>query len=83
VWEESEKEAKRFSIQCFVDSAKQSVINDKTNANGDFKVVLRNQKYWVYANSTRQVSDESEEYHWLFEYMPDGKNLFLSNDNMK
>lgn len=75
--------AEIFSIQCFVDSVKQEVINDKTNADGKFKIELKNQKYWVFANSNRQVSNDSEEYHWLFLYTPDGKNLLLSNDNMK
>jgi hypothetical protein len=78
----TDKRAERYSIQYFVDSVKQEVINDKSNSDGKFKIKLNNQKYWVFANATRQAT-ESEEYHWLFEYTPDGKPLFLSNDNMK
>jgi hypothetical protein len=59
------------------------VVSDKTDADGRFKVILKNIKYRVFANATRKVSDSDEEYHWLFEYTPDGKPLYLSNDNMK
>ena len=79
----TDKRAESYSIQCFVDSARQNIISDKTNSDGKFSVKLKNQKYWVCANSTRKVSDDSEEYYWAFEYIPDGKPLFLSNDNLK
>jgi hypothetical protein len=72
--------AKRVVIELLIKSNK--VIWDKTNSDGKFKVTLQNKKYWVYANSTRKVSDSDEEYHWLFVYTPDGKPLYLSNDNM-
>jgi hypothetical protein len=59
------------------------VITDKTNSDGKFSVRLKKkQQYVVYANANRAVMDGTEEYHWSFKYIPDGKPLFLSNDNM-
>ncbi len=66
----------------YADSLKTQVISDKTNSEGKFKVELKNEKYWVFAISTRKVADSEEEYRWMFEYTPDEKPLFLSNDNV-
>ena len=66
----------------YVDSLKARIISDKTNSEGRFRVELKNAKYWVFALSTRKVSDSDEKYLWLFEYTPDEKPLYLSNDNM-
>ena len=75
--------ARRYFVQRFVDNLKEEIISDKTNSDAKFKVILKSEKYWVFANAERQISDEREEYYWLFEYAPDGKSLYLSNDNMK
>lgn len=65
-------------------SNKEPVIFEKSNSDGTFKIQLKkNMVYWVFANANRNIGDNVEEYHWLFKYTPDGKSLFLSNDNME
>ena len=78
----TDKRATQFAINKYLDSAKSQVISDKSNSDGKFKVELKNNKYLVYANSTRKIADSEEEYHWLFEYTPNDKPLYLSNDNL-
>lgn len=78
----TDKRAERYSIQYFIDSVRQDVISVISDSDGKFKIELKNTKYWVFANATRQAT-ASEEYHWLFEYIPDEDTLLLSNENLK
>ncbi len=79
----TDKRATQFVIEKYLDSVKNEVIYDKTNSDGKYGVELNtNTTYWVYANSNRNTIDNGGKYLWLFEYIPDVKPLYLSNDNM-
>jgi len=69
-------------VRQFIDGLKDKIVHDKTDADGKFMVELSKKIYHVYASATRQVAEKKESYYWNFEYTPDGKKLFLSNDNL-
>lgn len=72
----------RALYACINASIDDRTISVKTNSDGRYSVKLKKQKYYVFAQSSRSVGDSGEQYTWLFEYTPDGKPLFLSNDNL-
>ncbi len=74
--------AEAVAIQMYLDSLKDDIIHDKTDADGKFKVELKNTNYHVVAFATTQSGDKHASYYWNFEYKPNGKHLFLSNDNL-
>ena len=66
----------------YLDSIKDGVIHDKTDADGKFRMELKNTNYHVVAFATTELGDGHTSFYWNFEYNPNGKNLFLSNDNL-
>lgn len=59
--------AEAVAIQMYLDSVKDDVIHDKTDADGKLRVQLKSTNYHVVAFTTTQLGDKHASFYWNFE----------------
>jgi hypothetical protein len=77
------KQYELFKKGSFIlDCAKTNIVTKAiTNADGQFSMKVPNEKIAIFAKSSRNITDEPEEYYWLIRVDSDIKHVMLSNNN--